>query len=130
MVPSELSSTVALPLQRKRFPDSAKLMQGVHSHAAATMGTARGNVHRSRASSVADPARVKSFAHNVLKGLMVLFFPYEVTANTNWVPMNFLHIDKMPLEQLILNSATLWHRLTWKQFFHHILLLAQGLICS
>ena len=60
MALSGLEYHVALPLPRGRGPDSARITWNAHSQAAAIMGTAGGNVHKSGPSSVGETAKAKS----------------------------------------------------------------------
>lgn len=60
MAHSEFEYHGAPPRPRGRWPDSARITQSAHSHAAAIMGTAGGNVHKSGPSSVGETAKVKS----------------------------------------------------------------------
>lgn len=125
--PLEWSNTVTLPLPCKRRPDSSRLMQGVHSHAATIMEAAGGNVHKSRALSIGDPARVKSSTSKVLKTLWFWFFLMrtgQIPAGCPWTSYTPI---KMPLGQLILYSAILRYTLTLKQFLHHFLLQLRNL---
>lgn len=75
------------------------------------------------------PSSAGNSASLILQGakrtLLNCFFPYGARANTNWVPVNFLHAQmkkiSYPLGQLILHPATLWYTLTLQLFLHHFL---------